>query len=356
MTKGTGGMRPNTVYLELAYNKPGLCCHGMARYAQNISADPGENQGAASARHVSMGALALCYPAHQVQAIIDECGRGSKRVRALPMLLVAYYVMALNLFPAAGYQSVLGWLLAGLRWLKADGGRLSTKGALSAARLHLGPEPLRLMHERMAAPLADPGLAGSYWKGWHVVALDGSTLALQDTPANAAVFGRPGNQHGQGAYPLARFAALAEVGTHLIFAARLGAYQGSELTLAKDLIPQLKRGMLCLADRLFPGYDLWKEAAATGAHLLWRAKMCLPLEKIRDLPDGSWVARWRANGRGSHAKGQDQTVRVIEYRLRSPRGKVSGQAAPEETYRLITTILDPQEAGAEELAGFYPQR
>ena len=34
----------------------------------------------------------------------------------------------------------------------------------------------------------------------------------------------------------------------------------------------LQPGMLCLADRAFVGYSLWRDAAATGADLLWRAR------------------------------------------------------------------------------------
>jgi len=298
-----------------------------------------------------MGVLALCFPAPQVQAIIAECGKASVRIRDLPSVVVAYYVMALSLFPGTGYQSVLRWLLAGLQWLGTGLFRVSSKGALSAARQRLGAEPMRCMHERMALPLADPNLAGCFWKGLHVVAIDGTTLALQDTPSNAAVFGRSSNQNGEGAYPLARFAALVETGTHLIIGAELGSYRDSEITLAQRLVSQLKPGMLCLADRLFPGYHLWKQAAATGAHLLWRAKTSLKLTRIKELSDGSWLARWDP-AKKSKDESSGQIVRVIEYTLNVDEPHKAGV----EVYRLITTILDPQVADAKELAGFYPQR
>jgi len=314
----------------------------MARKSRKISV------GQDSEAHLGMGVLALCFPMSEVKKIIRECGKEEKRVRDLPASVAAFYVVALSLFPGIGYQDVLGWLISGLRWLGSGMFRISGKGALSAARQRLGETPLRLMHERMVAPASDIGLTGSFWKGLHLVAIDGSTLALQDTPANAAAFGRPSNQYGTAAYPLARFAAVAEVGTHIIFAAEIGTYNDSEIKLAERLIPRLKPGMLCLADRLFPGYELWKAACGSGASLLWRAKASLALEKIQTLPDGSWLAKWYPS-RGRSRKSAWHTVRVVEYKL-------VGVGHSDEIYRLITNVTDAEFASAEELAMLYPQR
>jgi hypothetical protein len=290
-----------------------------------------------------MGVMALVFPMAEVNRIIGECKRASKRVRDLPASLVAYYVIGLSLFPSVGYQDVLRWLLCGLAWLNGGELRVSGKASLSRARTKLGAEPMRQLFVQMARPLAQPKSPGSYWKGLHVVAMDGSTLALQDTPANAKAFGHGGNQNGRSAYPMLRFTALVEVGTHLLFAATPGAYRKSEIALARELLPELRVGMICLADRLFANLALWQEAQATGAHLLWRAKSGLKLKHIQNLPDGSWLARW-GGGRGQP---KAMIIRVVEYRLKS------GGA---ESYRLFTTLLDPAVASAQELAELYPQR
>lgn len=315
----------------------------MARHAQTTSA------GGDLTRHFSVGAMALCFPLQAVQAIIDECGRASQRVRDLPAAVTAYYVIGMGLFPAVGYEAVLGWLLTGLQWLQGGLSRLSGKSSLSRARQRLGEEPLRLMFERMALPLDNRASKGSHWRDLLLVALDGSTLALQDTPACAEAFGRPGNQTGEAGYPQARFVALAETGTHLIFGAHISGYNSSEITLADNLLNRLRPGMLCLADRLFAGARLWKKASATGAQLLWRAKTGLRLHRLQGLPDGSWLARWEpSDARSARAKAAGAvTVRVIEYRL---------AGGGEEVYRLVTTLLDPEAAPAAELAALYPQR
>jgi hypothetical protein len=289
----------------------------------------------------------------KVLEIVSACNKREKRVRDLPSALVVYYVIALSLFPGVGYQSVLQWLLSGLQWLGSQSFRVATKQSLSAARHRLGDLPMQKLHECLARPLAEKSLPGSHFKDWLLVAMDGSTLALQDTGANSKTFGRSSNQNGEGAWPMARFVALVECGTRLIFGAAMGSYRSSEVVLAKSLVPSLGKGMLCMAERLFLGYELWRQCADTGAHLLWRAKTSLKLKKIQSLPDGSYLAHWLPQG--AHRKGDAPlVVRVIEYRLhRGEAGKISGGP---DFYRLLTTVLDCAAASAEELAALYPHR
>jgi hypothetical protein len=150
--------------------------------------------------------------------------------------------------------------------------------------------------------------------------------------------------------------ALVELGTHLSFAAALGGYRASEIVLAHELVGELKAGMLCLADRLFPGFELWQQASAQGAHLLWRVKAGLTLKPIEVLSDGSYLADWLPES-GQRKKQKPIRVRVLEYRLQSnPKAKGSSTAAGTESYRLMTTILEPSFASATELAQVYPER
>lgn len=307
--------------------------------------------GGDNTRHLSAGLMATCFPAATLQRIIEDCGRASKRVRDLPAVVVAYYVIALSLFPSIGYGSVLEWLLGGLRWLDAGHFRVSGKGSLSRARERLGEEPMRRVFREVAQPLDRKDLPGSHWRGLHLVAVDGTTLALQDTASNEAAFGRSTNQHGPAAFPICRCVVLCEVGTHLIFEAAQGACREAETTLAREVLARgLKPGMLCLADRLFPGYELWKQAASGGADLLWRAKVSLPLQRLQTLEDGSWMARWLPQEKRK-TEPEGVLVRVVEYRLGN-----AGAAEAGTTYRLLTTLLDCREAPAQELAGLYPER
>jgi hypothetical protein len=143
--------------------------------------------------------------------------------------------------------------------------------------------------------------------------------------------------------------ALLENGTHVLWAARMSKYKTDELTLAKDVVPALQKGMLCLADRFFPSYKLWKRAAQTGADLLWRTRQNARLDVEKRLPDGSYLSRIYTSTSDRRKRRNGIVVRVIDYRLQDVKDA-------EPMYRLITTILDHEKAPAKELAALYHER
>jgi hypothetical protein len=57
---------------------------------------------------------------------------------------------------------------------------------------------------------------GAFHRGWRLMGLDGTTLDVPDTPANARTFGRPTTGRAAGAFPQVRLLALCELGTHAI--------------------------------------------------------------------------------------------------------------------------------------------
>jgi hypothetical protein len=181
------------------------------------------------------------------------------------------------------------------------------------------------------------------------VSLDGSTLDVADTADNEKAFGRPGASRGASAYPKIRFVGLLESGTHVLWAARMDKYKTDEITLATAVVPALRNGMLCLADRFFPAYDLWRKAAQTGSDLLWRVRKNARLEVDKRLADGSYLSRIYRSTPDRRKQRKAQVVRVIAYRLKDVAGA-------EPMYRLITTILDPKLAPAKELAALYHER
>jgi len=299
---------------------------------------------------VSVGVLTRSFPAELVDAVIEETGRREQRHRSLPARVMAYFAIGMALHSEGSYEDVLGLLTDGLAW--SAGGepvKLPSKSAIFQARARLGAEPLAALFTRIAVPLAGPDAVGAWLAGRRLVALDGTCLDVADTVENAEFFGRPGVMKGeQAAFPQARLVALVECGTHAIFDAVVGSYTTPENTLARELIDRLEPGMLVLADRGFCGFPLWSRAVGTGADLLWRATSNMKPRHLETLADGTWLAELRPAGNaGRHA--DPLTVRVIDYRIDDGR-------ANDQTYRLFTTLLDPDQAPAVDLAAAYAQR
>ena len=300
---------------------------------------------------IGLGVLTQYIPLKKVEEALKATDRQSRRQRQLPARVMVYYVLALALFMEVGYGEVLRCLVEGLARLGLPVQRLrqSAPSSISKARQRLGSEPLKLLYETLANPIAQEQTLGAFYRLWRLVSLDGSTLDLPDTKENESAFGRPGASRGQSGFPQLRFVSLVENGTHILFGARVGGYRMSEAQLAKEVIDQLQPDMLCLADRGFFSYRLWQRAGKTGAALVWRVKNNLRLPVRQRLSDGSYLSQIYASSRDRRLDRGGIWVRVIEYRL-------EGIEDGEPLYRLVTTILDEKAAPAAELAALYHER
>jgi Insertion element 4 transposase N-terminal/Transposase DDE domain len=301
--------------------------------------------------YISLGVVSRAVPREKIDSILAETGKTSIRQRELPAHLVVYYVIALALYMHSSYREVLRCLLEGIQWLTKpeETVKAAGKSGISQARSRLGAEPLRRLYEQVVVPIASKNTRGAWYGKWRLISLDGSTLDIADTKENEDEFGRPPASRGSSAYPQLRFVALLENGTHVLLGGRMGSYAISEVTLAKEVIPQLKPGMLCLADRFFLGFALWSKAQATGAELLWRVRKHLRLEVLERWHDGSYLSAIYASEKDARHKTKGLRVRVIDYQL-------EGIPDAEPIYRLVTTILDPLQGPAEELAALYHER
>lgn len=300
---------------------------------------------------ISLGVITKSFPVDAIRTALNSTGRTSIRQRDLPAHVVVYYVIALALYMQSSYREVLRCLLEGVKWLLGPGTTLKVTGksGISQARTRLGYEPLRQLHDHIVKPIAAEATKGAWYRTWRLISMDGSTLDTADEKDNEKTFGRPSASRGKSAYPQIRFVSLVENGTHVLFGTRMGGVDTGEITLAKEVLTSLVTGMLCLADRNFFGFELWNQARATGADLLWRIKKNLRLPCEKRLPDGSYLSRIYASPKEQRHGQNGVVVRVIEYRLQ-------GIPGTEPIYRLLTTILDHEAAPADELAALYHER
>jgi hypothetical protein len=304
---------------------------------------------------VSVGVLTRVFPPGLVDEVIAGAGRTEQRHRALPARVMAYFSIGMALYSEGSYEDVLAQLTDGLSWASRWRELYSppSKSAIFQARARLGSGPLAALFERVAQPIGGEATAGVWLAGRRLVAVDGTCLDVADTAANAEYFGRPGvNKGEQAAFPQARVVGLAECGTHAVFAAQVGRYSQSEATLTESLLERLEPGMLLLADRGFFSYALWRKAIGTGADLLWRVRTDKAGPKpthVEDLPDGSWLAHLRRTTPAAARREEPMLVRVVDYTVEDGRENST-------SYRLFTTLLNPAEVPAVDLAAAYTQR
>lgn len=295
---------------------------------------------------IDLDALKL-FPVEDVERILDRTRRNSKRRRKLPAYVMVYYLVALGLLMGVGAREVLRRILQ--RQRERYRIPIATDAAVTKARQRLGVEPLIALFNEHVRPIATHAVRGAWFKGRRLVAMDGSTLHVTDTPANVRAFGRPPASRGRTTFAQIRWVGLGEIGTHVLFAVEMAGWRVSEYALGMKLLSHLKSGMLCLADRGFYGFEMWTRAVATGADLLWRVQTQIPLPRLEKLKDGSYLSELRPR-RPERKRVRDRRipVRLIEFDVTVGKHR--------EHYRLITNMLDPAEATAMELARLYARR
>lgn len=229
------------------------------------------------------------------------------------------------------------------------------RSSLCLARQRLGLAPVRRLFTRVIRLLATPQTPGVFYKGWRLMALDGTVYNVPDSPANAAAFGRPSGGHrGDGAFPQVRKLSLGEVGTHveLAFVAKgIKAADSGEQRLAPGLFRHLRADRLLVWDRGFFSYTLWKQVVTQGCPLLARVRGGLVLRPTRMLADGSYLAKLYLRGWERSKDREGLLVRVIRYTHNDPQRVGCGQE-----HVLLTTLWDAAAYPARALVLLYHER
>lgn len=281
-----------------------------------------------------------------IEQALSESDRAGQRRCQLSHRTMLWVVLAMGLLTHLPLRQVFKYARRMTR-----GEQTPARSSLCEGRQRLGIEPVRSVFEQVVRPLATPSTPGAFYKGFRLMAVDGTVQDVPDTPANAAHFGRSKGGRGDSAFPQLRKVSLVEVGTHVEVALTIGGYTDGEQTLAEKLWDQLPTDSLLLEDRGFFSYEHWKALDARGAKLLVRIKSNMVLKPIRRLADGSFLAKVYPS---SHRRSQDRdgiVVRVIEYALDDPQRTGHGQQ-----HRVMTNLLDAELYPAMELVLLYHER
>ena len=274
-----------------------------------------------------------------IQQPRDATGRVNSRKCTLTHEVILWVVLAMGLFTDLPIRQVFKHA----RRLR-KGEESPHRSSLCVARRRLGVAPVRHLFHQTVQPLAQPTTPGAFYGGHRLMGIDSTVFDVPDTPANDAAFGRPSaGPRGDGAFPQVRKLSLVELGTHVEVAMAVKHIHCGERTMVAALLRHLSVEMLLLLDRGFFSYELWRQWDATGVKLLARVVKNLILRPIRELSDGSYLAKSYQNPYDRVKDRDGIVVRVIRYTLDDPQRVGHG-----EVHILITNLfdetLDPAEA------------
>lgn len=283
----------------------------------------------------------------QIRHALKVTGRRDARRCPLTHEVMLWIILAMGLFTDRSIRQVF-------KASRRLHGREQTphRSSLCIARQRLGVAPVRALFHEVLSPLAMQNVAGGFYRGYRLMAIDGNVLNLPDTPANERAFGRPsGGSRGQGAFPQCRKTSLVELGTHVELAFVVKPIRCGETTAMNALWKHVPQASLMLWDRGFFSYSAWKTALARQVQLLCRVKKNMILKPIEHLEDGSTLTKIYPSWYARKVDRDGIVVRVIRYKLDDPQ-----RVGHEEEHVLMTTLLDADVHPAKELIELYHER
>jgi hypothetical protein len=228
----------------------------------------------------------------------------------------------------------------------------TAKSAIAQARARLGEEPLAYLFSTTADRWVSRSADRYTWRGYQLLAYDGTTLAVPDSPENRAEFGgqSSGPKGGTSGYPSVRVVGLMSVRSHLLAALRIGPYAVGEVTLARELWRELPDHSVTIVDRgLMVANDLIQlERSGTNRHWVSRLKRKdTRFRTVASLGPGDALIELevrREARRQNPELPRFWQVRAVTY---IHQGK---------TTTLLTSLVDPKQFPAEELIHLYRER
>ena len=287
-----------------------------------------------------LGELTQIVPFELADAVLADTRSAGRRLRLLPSRAGLYFVLALGLFPQAGYLGVWGKLTAALDGL---GLVVPSAKALRDLRRRVGAAPVRVLFEALAGPLGWPRTPGVCVGRYRTVAFDGCrTIKVPDTSRNRAWLGKMNASLGETGYPDIQLMTLVETGTRALIGAVFGSTATGELGWARTLLHLLDETMLVLADRRFDAGDFLAGVAAARAQFLVRLNASRRPPVLAHLPDGSFL---------SLIGGVKVRIIAASVTVTCHDGTRYGG-----TYRFAATLLDHRAYPAQALIALYHER
>jgi len=290
-------------------------------------------------------------PALLAQA--DEGPNSRQRVFSVRRTFFGFLYQVLN--PDCPCREVVRQIQA-LFALHQDGNVDEGTSAYCQARRRL---PWDMLPRLRCAAAAQAEKARRLWHGFCVKVVDGTTTSLPDTPKNQRAYPQPGSQKPGCGFPLLKLVGVFSLSTGALLDYARGDKHQPELGLLRRLMHLFKPGDLVLADRGFSTYTLLALLLRRGVHCLFRLHQSRPadlrkgkrlgkkdrlftwdkpLQRPRYLPKCLWKTI-----------SNKLSVRVLRFSLQVPGFRV-------QSVTLVTTLLDPKEYPAEELARLYAER
>lgn len=236
----------------------------------------------------------------------------------------------------------------------------STASYCTARQQRLSVGQLRDIHHSIGRQLEAGAPSQRLWKGRPVMAVDGTSVALADTPQNQDSYPQPSNQKAGCGFPVVQIVGLFGLGSGALLEYETTPWSAHENSVfhGLGLIDQVPAGAVLVQDRAYCTYVNFAHAGAHGFDLVARLHQARARDLEKILPKGcdDCVSYWKKPLRSARphyielaqweAIPEEVPVRVVRLKLSSPGFR------PQEIV-VATSLMD---ASVEEIGELFLRR
>lgn len=177
------------------------------------------------------------------------------------------------------------------------------------------------------------------FRGFRLLAMDGTTITLPNVERLRKHYGRPKNGARKKAAPQARLVMLTLPGVRIPIAYEVSPLSDSELKVAGRLVQQVRNNDLLLMDRGFLSYGLFWQIQNQNAYFGTRLKSNFNYKKVKRLGPQDWLVQWTPQDSRKMWRDLPRSIqlRVISYQFPGFRASA-----------VLTNVLDPKQLSRED--------
>ena len=234
-------------------------------------------------------------------------------------------------------------------------------GLYCRARAKLPPAVFRRLAVHVGQGLERVSPKEWLWNDRHVNLIDGSSSRLPDTEENQKDFPQPKTQKKGLGSPLIRWVALLGLATAAIQGFAYGPYAGKETgetALFRQLLDQLQRGDIVLADRYYCSYFMVALLLSRGVDVVARLhqKRKYDFRRGQHLGEGDHIVAWHRPKRPKWMSEELYATMPETIRMREVIRRVDAPGYRVKELVVATSLLDAQAYEADEIMELYSER
>ncbi len=248
-----------------------------------------------------------------------------------------------------------------IAWLAADGEAMpsSDTGGYSKARKRLPEKFLLRLLGKTAQGLEKHSSSEDLWCDRHVKLCDGSTVIMSDTPQNQAEYPQHANQAPGCGFPIAKIVVMFSLATGAALETLIAPFRTGEVTLARQLYPNLLPGDVVLADRAFGTYVDLVLVQQYSADAVFRKHQSRQSDFRRGqkLGIGDHIVTWSKPKRCPRSMSQEEFAELPEQvRVREVHLLIQQKGFRPREIIVVTTLLESKVYTKAKLAQLYQWR